>query len=316
MKRLVELENARRSAGLRPRRVLYRVLLAGSGLVVLTLLGMYGSAVYVIHKAFTRRVQACKTVPGDLGLKAQTIALTSSDGIPLKGWWVPAEQPRGSVIVLHGMDGLDAACLFPHARFLHDAGWSAFLLDMRAHGRSGGQRIGLSIEEPRDVSAALDWLEGQPSLKESPIVLLGLSMGGAIALRTAASRPDVDGVISVSGFASLDGFMGHGLRLWLGRVGVLTVYHAWTPLASAVHDIPRIRPRPVLLMHGTADREVPVEQAYLLKSAGGPNVELWIVPGADHLIFTEDGNGNGRADSEYRKHVLEFLGKVRHQSGQ
>jgi fermentation-respiration switch protein FrsA (DUF1100 family) len=294
--------------------MLRRVLLAATCLVVLVLLGMYGSTVYFLHKAFTRRVQACKTVPEDLGLKAETIDLTSSDGIPLKGWWVPAEQLRGSVIVLHGMDGLDASCLLPHARFLHDAGWSAFLLDMRAHGRSGGQRIGLSIEEPRDVSAALDWLEAQPSVKGSPIVLLGLSMGGAVAIRTAASRPDVDGVISVSGFASLDEMMGHGLQLWLGRLAILTLYHAWTPLASAVHDIPRIRPRPVLLMHGTADHQVPVEQAYQLKSAAGPTAELWIAPGADHLIFTEDGIGKGQADSDYRKHILEFLGKVRHQS--
>lgn len=314
MQQVAGPENAKRSTELRPRRMLRRVLLAATCLVVLALLGMYGSTVYFIHKAFTRRVQACKTVPEDLGLKAETIDLTSSDGIPLKGWWVPVEQSRGSVMVLHGMDGLDASCLLPHARFLHDAGWSAFVLDMRAHGRSGGQRIGLSIEEPRDVGAALDWLEAQPSVKESPIVLLGLSMGGATALRTAASRPDVDAVISVSGFASLDDMMGHGLQAWLGRLAILTLYHAWTPLASPVHDIPRIRPRPVLLMHGTADRQVPVEQAYQLKSAAGPNAELWIVPGADHLIFTEDGIGKGQADSDYRKHILEFLGKVRHQT--
>jgi len=89
------------------------VLLAATCLVVLALLGMYGSTVYFIRKAFARRVQACKTVPEDLGLKAETIAISSSDGIPLKGWWVPAEQLRGSVIVLHGMDGLDASCLLP-----------------------------------------------------------------------------------------------------------------------------------------------------------------------------------------------------------
>ena len=314
MQRFGELENARSSTETRSRRMLRWVLRVLICLVVLALLGMYGSTVYFIHNSFTRRVECCKTVPEDLGLKSETIALTSSDGIPLKGWWVPAELSRGSVIVLHGMDGLDAACLLPHAKFLHDAGWSAFLLDMRAHGRSGGQRIGLSIEEPRDVGAALDWLEAQPTLKGKPIVLLGLSMGGAVALRTAASRPDVDGVISVSAFASLDHMMGHGLQLWLGRMGVLTLYHAWTPRASAVHDIPRIGPRPILLMHGTADRQIPVEEAYLLRNAAGPNAELWIVPGADHLVFKEDGNGKGQADVDYRTHILEFLGRVRHQS--
>jgi hypothetical protein len=75
MQQMAGLENARRSTELRPRRMLRWVLLAATCLVVLALLGMYGSTVYFIHKPFTRRVQACKTVPGDLGLKAGSAEL-------------------------------------------------------------------------------------------------------------------------------------------------------------------------------------------------------------------------------------------------
>lgn len=267
---------------------------------------------YFIHKAFHHRVEKFEYVPEDLGLKGETVALTSSDGIPLKGWWIPAEPSRGGVLVLHGMNGMDASCLLPHAKFLHGAGWSAFVLDMRAHGRSGGRRIGLSIEEPRDASAALNWLDQQSSLKGKPLAILGLSMGGATAIRTAAVRPDVDAVISVSSFASFEPMRAKGPQLWLGRLGLLTLYGVWSPNVQPAHDIGRIRPRPVLLMHGTADRQVPVEAAYLLQKAGGPQVELWIVPGAHHLVFTEDGNGNGTADREYRTHILDFLARVRH----
>ncbi len=310
MQQLVEQKNVAVGAKARIRRVLRWAALTLTGLVLLLLLGMYGSTLYFIHKAFYHHVQGCKTVPEDLGLTAETIALTSSDGIPLKGWWVPAKQPRGTVVVLHGMDGLDAACLLPHARFLHDAGWSAFLLDMRAHGRSGGNRIGLSIEEPRDVSAAIDWLKDQNLVVGRPVVLLGMSMGGGVAIRTAAARKDVDGVISVSGLASPDLMMGSGLQLWLARLGVATLYHAWTPAASALHDIGKVGPRPILLAHGDVDQQIPVQHAYLLKEAAGPGAELWIVPGADHLIFTEDGIGNGKADTEYRQHILEFLNRL------
>jgi fermentation-respiration switch protein FrsA (DUF1100 family) len=55
-------------------------------------------------------------------------------------------------------------------------------------------------------------------------------------------------------------------------------------------------------MHGTADKQIPVGDAYLLEQAGGPNVELWIVEGADHLVYTEDGNGAGANDTAYREH--------------
>ena len=295
----------------RHRRWFRRILTTIALLAAATLLGMYGTSVYFLHKTFTHRVEKLQAVPQGFGLAGESIALTSSDGIPLKAWWVPADPTHGAVVVLHGMDGLDASCLLPHAKFLHDAGWSTLVLDMRAHGRSGGKRIGLSLEEPRDVSAALDWLGTQASLKGKPLVLLGLSMGGATAIRTAAFRPDVDAVISVSSFASFDPMMGQGLQLWLGRLSILTLYGVWSPNASPVHDIPGIRPRPILIMHGTADKQIPVQDAYLLQKAAGPSAELWIVPGADHLIFTEDGNGQRQPDTAYREHILDFLGRVR-----
>ena len=295
----------------RARIWLRRGLITVAVLVAVTVLGTYGVSVYFVQKAFSHRVEKLRAVPSDLGLTGESIALTSSDGIPLKAWWIPADPTRGAVVVLHGMDGLDASCLLPHAKFLHDAGWSTLVLDMRAHGRSGGKRIGLALEEPRDVSAALDWLATQSSLKGKPLVLLGLSMGGATAIRTAAIRPDVDAVISVSSFASFDPLMGQGLQLFLGRLGILTLYGVWSPNNSPVHDIPGVRPRPILLMHGTADKQIPVQEAYLLQKAAGSNAELWIVPGADHLVYTEDGNGKGEPDTAYREHILEFLGRVK-----
>ena len=280
--------------------------------VCAVILGMYGLTVFFIHKSFTRRVEKFVYTPQDLGLNAETVELKSSDGIPLKAWWVPAADSRGAVIVLHGMDGLDASCLLPHAKFLHDAGWSAFVLDMRAHGRSGGRRMALGLEEPLDVSAALDWLGRQASLKEKPLVLLGLSMGGATAIRTAAIRPDVDGVISVSAFASFEPMMGKGLQLWLGRFGILTLYGVWPPNAQPIGSISRISPRPVLLIHGTADKQIPIADAYLLKQAGGPNVELSVVEGADHLIFTDEKMDKSPIDLAYKENILQFLSGVQH----
>ena len=125
----------------RMRRLFRSVLIATVVLFAVVVLGLYGSTVYFVHKAFSHRVEKLEHVPQDLGLQGESVALTSADGIPLKAWWIPAEHARGAVLVLHGMDGLDASCLLPQAKFLHEAGWSALLLDMRAHGRSGGSRI-------------------------------------------------------------------------------------------------------------------------------------------------------------------------------
>ncbi len=302
----------------RTRKVVFWVL----GFLGLLLVGIYIGSVFMVKDMFTHRVEKVAFTPEELGLPAETISLTSSDGIELKAWWIPAEQnsQRAVVVLLHGMDGLNASSLLPQVGFLREAGYAVLDLDMRAHGRSGGERIGLAFEEPRDVSAALDWIQNQPELKDAPVILLGYSMGGAAAIRTAAIRPDVDAVISVSAFSSIDRMISQGMRLmgapeWIitvfgpfSRLGMLTIYGAWPAAASPEHDIPMISPRPVILIHGTADSQIPVENAYRLQKAGGENVQLQIVKGADHLIFI--GDGTGPEDADFRQMLLQDLEMV------
>lgn len=95
----------------RSRRLVRQVSATVAILVAVTILGLYGSTVYLIQKTFSHRVEKLEHVPEDFGLQAETVGLTSSDGISLKGWWVPVDSARGAVLVLHGMDGLDASCL-------------------------------------------------------------------------------------------------------------------------------------------------------------------------------------------------------------
>ena len=200
------------------KRLLSRLAYVVGTMLVIAGAALYGLFVYFLNVGLSHRVEVLEATPATYGLPGETVSLAASDGIPLKAWWVAADasKPRGVVVLLHGMDGLDASALLGHAKFLHDAGYSAMALDMRAHGRSGGQRIGSSIEEPRDVMATLDWIKKQPQLAGAPVVLLGISMGGATALRTAAVRPDVAAVISVSAFCSVN----QSLREVLPLMGV------------------------------------------------------------------------------------------------
>jgi hypothetical protein len=112
-----------------------RVYLIALIVVLVLALGLFGSTLYFLDQMFGHRVEKLVTTPQKLGLEAETLTLTSADGIPLQAWWVPVASPRGVVVVLHGMDGQDASTMLGHAQFLHQAGYAALVLDMRAHGR-------------------------------------------------------------------------------------------------------------------------------------------------------------------------------------
>lgn len=291
-------------------------------ILIALIMGLYVLSIVFVKGAFEHRVEKFANTPDSLGLIAETIELTSSDGTELKGWWISQEEMKGIIILLHGMDGMDASTLLPQAEFLQNAGYSVFLLDMRAHGRSGGERIGLAFEEPQDIEAVLDWILSDPKLAEKPVILLGLSMGGAAAIRTAAIRPDVDSVISVSAFASIDkmissgmemmGFPEAGIKIFepFMKIAILTVYGVWPANASPLMDLPEIENRPVFIMHGTSDSQISVENAYWLQEVAGDYVTFSIIEGADHLIFVEDGMGNSLEDQIYREQILSFLEAV------
>ncbi len=303
----------------RPHRWRRRLLVASGVLLVLAAIGLYAASVLIVRSVFTHRVDKHRTTPAAMGMPSETIAVSSADGIALKAWWVPSQRSasRGIIIVLHGMDGLDASSMLGHARFLREAGYDAIALDMRAHGRSAGTRIGLAFEEPADVAAVLDWIKAQPRLAHLPVALVGISMGGATAIRTAAARPDVKAVISAGSFASVDRMLAQFMRgmnipavavtAWepCMRLALLTEYHVWPSRASPLADISRMNGRPILIVHGGSDDQIPVAHAGLLAGASNGRTSVWIVKGAGHIVF--EGDATGPESAEYRTRVLAFL---------
>ena len=299
-----------------------------NGLVFLLLFAVcsgiliYGSSLYCLNEMLDQRVELFEAVPEDYDLISRTISLTSSDGVALNAWFVPpqGEENKGVVLLLHGMDGMDASSLLGQASVLNQAGYAVLLPDMRAHGRSGGDHFGLAFEEPQDAAACLDWVRTQPDLREKPLAVMGISMGGAVAIRSAARNPEVDAVVSVSSFASVDHMIQETMRLKLDMPDVLadlftpfmrftlfTMFGASPLNDSPLHDIRAIAPRPVLIIHGTADEQIPLENAEFLLEAGGEGVESWIVEGAGNGIIS--GDGTGPENSLFQQHILTFLEK-------
>jgi alpha-beta hydrolase superfamily lysophospholipase len=94
----------------------------------------------------------------------------------------PAPIPRGRLMLVHGLG--EHVGRYAHvAAVLNALGWSVRAYDQRGHGRSEGPRGALPCADAllRDLALALDGFEG-----EGPLVLLGHSMGGAVAARFVA----------------------------------------------------------------------------------------------------------------------------------
>lgn len=122
--------------------------------------------------------------PSVLGLVYEDVRFPASDGVELHGWFVPAgaDGPGGGapvVLVCHGNAGTIADRLDTIA-ILHDLGASVFIFDYRGYGESAGS----PSEEGtyRDARAAWDHLVEARDVAPAHIVILGRSLGGAVAV--------------------------------------------------------------------------------------------------------------------------------------
>ena len=122
-----------------------------------------------------------------------------SDELRLEGWWMPAENPRATLLFVHGAGSSRVSPFFNTLGFydsLQKAGVSVFTFDQRNHGNSeytdGYLRMGAT--EHRDVLAAGEWLRGRTD-NDTPIIICGLSMGGATSIYALATGMQAEGLL-------------------------------------------------------------------------------------------------------------------------
>ena len=122
-----------------------------------------------------------------------------SDKLQLEGWWMPAENPRATLLFVHGAGSSRVSPFFNTLGFydsLQKAGVSVFTFDQRNHGNSeytdGYLRMGAT--EYRDVRAAREWLQGRTD-NDAPVIICGLSMGGATSIYALATGMQADGLL-------------------------------------------------------------------------------------------------------------------------
>jgi uncharacterized protein len=198
-------------------------------------------------------------------------------------------EPKPTVLLLHGCPGLEKN--LDLAVLLRDRGWNSLLFHYRGCWGSAGRYDLRTV--PRDVIAAVDYLTGCPAVDSGRIAVVGHSMGGWAAIVTASVEPRLRAVATYGAPARL------GASLGLDPEQVeneFTRFLAATPAefaaqldevarqVNALEAVAAIPPRPLLIVHGTEDRWVPVEQARELRARARPPYRYVEVDGADHAF--------------------------------
>jgi pimeloyl-ACP methyl ester carboxylesterase len=258
------------------------VALAGAAVLVAMASGRLEDlgATAIVRAPNAGRPAASVALPGETLVAVGPPAATLSIEI------VDAVSPRGTVFVLHGIRDSKRS-MVGWAQLLAARGYRAVLVDSRGHGRSSGDALTYGVQESRDLSAVADALAGAGKIA-GEIGVLGASYGAATAIEWAGRDERVRAVVAVSPFASLravvPGYLPFPLpssfvNEAIARAGAQGGFDP--DLASPLGAIARTR-APTLLVHGSADRKIPVAHAHAIAAAGADHTTLVVVEGAGH----------------------------------
>ena len=127
-------------------------------------------------------------MPTDYSLDFEPLSIQTKDSLILRGYFIKAEKPRGTIILIHGI----ADCkehFYPFCQQLKEIGCQTIIFDLRAHGKSEGSYCTFGYFEKNDIGIIIDSLI-QKNIKQ-PFGIYGNSLGGAVALQVLGENKNL-----------------------------------------------------------------------------------------------------------------------------
>jgi uncharacterized protein len=223
---------------------------------------------YVFKPTGALASAAEKGLPG-----VEVITLEAADGTTLTGWFQPAEPGKPSLLYFHGNAG-NVSERAKRFRQVVDSGFGFLALSYRGFVGSEG-----SPSEAALVADGLDIFD-RLAKRSDAIVIYGESLGTGVATEVAAQRDARALVLEAPFAAALD---------------IAAATYPWVPVSFLMRDPFLSREHildveePVLIIHGTADQVIPVEQGRRLFEVTHEPKSLAIIEGATHSDLWDRG---------------------------
>lgn len=253
--------------------------------------------------------------PADVGMDYRDVQVTTSDGLRLAGWWTPSKN-GAAVIVQHGYKTNRSTQLLEIAATLARGGYGVLLSSLRAHDLNDGRVISFGLEEMKDLSAWLAFIQTLEGVDPSRIGIFGNSLGGSLAIQLAAQTQSIKAIVTHSAVASVRSTVETSIAYFTGLppfpftpMILFWVEQDWAMephLLDFTMWIAALDSQPILLMQGGADVVVAPESGQLLYDAAREPKELWFEPDLGHVDFQRERSQefSDRVVGFFNRHLL------------
>lgn len=215
--------------------------------------------------------------PADIGLVYESVHIKASDNIMLHGWFIQAEDARGTMLFFHGNAG-NISHRLDSIRIFNTLGLSILIMDYRGYGQSEGKvsEAGTYL----DAEAAWQYLVEDKRIDPQTIILFGRSLGGAVAAHVAEKHTP-GALVVESAFTSVPDMAARLYPVFPVRLLARFKYDTRKALASVSC--------PVLIIHSPDDEIITFENGRLLFAAARPPKSFLEIQGGHNDGFLVSG---------------------------
>ena len=222
--------------------------------------------------------------------------ITSSDKLKLHSYKVTNQNNSNKwVIAVHGYTS-EGINMSTYAKHYYDNGYNVLIPDLRAHGLSEGNYIGMGWDDRLDIISWINYI-----LNENPnaeIILHGVSMGAATVLMTSGEEipSNVKAIVADCGYTSVWDEFAYQLDdlFSLPEFPILNVSSIVAKIragyflgeASSLKQVKNSK-TPILYIHGDKDDFVPYYMMEELYNATSSEKEMLTIKGAEHAKASE-----------------------------
>lgn len=202
-------------------------------------------------------------------MNQEHIVLKSADGNNIHHFLIkPQSNPKATIFVFHG-SGSKVANWTKLLKPLLEDGYQLFLMDYRGFGGSEGNASHKTVAA--DAHRAFLYLIGREDVKDKPILILGQSYGGQLAINVAARYPEeVDALVTEGAFTSFRNIAVYSTP-WIGKP------FTWAFFRNPYSSVKCIQnaAMPKLIIHSQEDDVVPFFMGEELFEHAGDDKEFW-----------------------------------------
>lgn len=240
--------------------------------------------------------------PAQAGVDYRDVYFSSSDGVQLHGWLLPAQTKRKATIVFFHGNAQNISTHVGVVYWLPQYGYEVFIVDYRGYGKSTGHTEidGVISDVLRSIKFAYD--EFQPA---EPYIVMGQSLGASLSVYAVANsdyKNKIDGVVLIAPFSDyrkiVREYLGRSWITWLFKWPLsLTIDNDYSPLKY----INKLDTMPVYILHSPQDEVIPIQNGIALFEKSSHHAKFVEIRGKHNDVFSIESN---------RRKLLEVLNSI------